>query len=67
MRTKIESCLVPNCGIASRTRGLCLNHYASAYNLVKAGHTSWEKLEAAGKVKPRVNHSVQDFFLEGSV
>lgn len=49
------TCLFPGCGRpVSRpaARGLCNPHFAVAFNLVTTGKTTWQALEAAGKVAP---------------
>lgn len=48
-----SACLVPGCGDdGERIRGVCRAHYAIALMLINRGKTTWERLEAAGKVKP---------------
>jgi|694.fasta_scaffold00471_7 hypothetical protein len=46
-------CLVPGCKNKAFSRGLCRFDYMSAWALVKAGDTTWEELEKAGKVLPK--------------
>ena len=49
-------CLTPECGASSHrnfggARGLCTACYQHARQGVKAGHTTWERLEKAGKTR----------------
>ena len=49
------TCLYPDCNALPFARGLCGTHYQAAFRLVKAGDTTWEKLERQGKAEaPRV-------------
>lgn len=43
-------CLVPDCGMESEVRGLCMRHYSYARYSIRMGRTSWPELEAQGKV-----------------
>jgi len=52
MSTK-SKCLVPGCKNKVLTRGICRFDYMSAWNLVKDGDITWDKLEKAGKVLPK--------------
>lgn len=45
-------CLNPKCQSKGTRRGLCLTCYQVARALVIANQTTWEALEAKGKVKP---------------
>ena len=49
-QTKERKCKAPGCTDQHKTRGLCEKHYLQARRLVKIGVTTWEALEAAGKV-----------------
>lgn len=44
-------CLNPNCKRKEKSRGLCTTCYDIAAKLVKAGRTTWEKLEGENKAK----------------
>jgi hypothetical protein len=46
-------CLTPECVRVALTRGLCAACYAVARGMVKDGVTTWEVLEANGKVLGR--------------
>jgi len=37
-------CMHPECQETAKARGLCANHYSQAWQLVKAGETTWEQL-----------------------
>jgi len=50
---KYQKCLNPTCENLEETRGLCNSCYAQARYFVKHGKTTWEKLEAEGKTKPK--------------
>lgn len=52
MKREKAKCLVPKCGRDAKSRGLCLKDYKAAAKFVKAGETTWEKMENAGKVSP---------------
>lgn len=52
-RQNVKGCLYPGCNGKHRTRGLCNNHYIAALGLVRAGLTTWAKLEAEGKSRVR--------------
>ena len=45
-------CLVPACVGIGSARGLCSSHFRLAFKLVKAGQTTWERLEATRKALP---------------
>jgi hypothetical protein len=45
-------CLNPKCQREAMTRGLCAACYVRANEVVRAGLTTWKKLEAAKKVLP---------------
>lgn len=51
------------CGRVKDSRGLCRNCYGKLLDQVKAGTTTWAKLEAAGKCLPakadRVRRSIE--------
>lgn len=47
-------CLRPGCGAKRRTRGLCEACYRIALTLTRAKRTTWEKLEAAGRITKMV-------------
>lgn len=51
------TCITPGCGNKDRSRGLCVNCYNTARNLVKVGRVTWEALEKKGKSKPLVRES----------
>lgn len=46
------TCLYPRCGASPHGRGLCVNHYNLALQLVRSGRTSWRELERSGKSQP---------------
>lgn len=46
------ACLTPECDRAAHARGLCRVCYAVALREVKAGRTTWQRLEAAGFCRP---------------
>lgn len=56
-------CLYPNCRKSVRSRGLCVNHYATTLRLVNRNLTTWEALEKAGKCKPSVRPREHAWFL----
>lgn len=43
-----KSCLFPECQGIRASRGLCINHYASAAKLIRKGRTTWEYLISKG-------------------
>jgi hypothetical protein len=45
-------CLNPKCQHEAKSRGLCSACYVRAHEVVKAGLTTWKKLEANGKILP---------------
>jgi hypothetical protein len=49
------NCIIDECDKLAARRGLCVYHYGFAYKLIKAGKTSWSKLEYLGsaQVSPR--------------
>ena len=49
-RKENENCMVPDCGRARRTRGLCGSHYAYTCLLVQSGRYTWNELVEKGKV-----------------
>lgn len=51
--TPDPKCVYPNCHRTRSVRGLCPPHYQAAQHYVKAGLTTWEKLEASGKSLPK--------------
>lgn len=63
----VAVCLTPECGKPGRTRGLCSRCYTVARRLVKDGRTTWDALEAKGRVsKParsRGKEAVESFLL----
>lgn len=46
-----KDCLYPGCINRVHSRGLCNSHYQQAWKYIKAGLTTWEELEAAGRVR----------------
>lgn len=46
-------CLAPGCKRKAVRRGNCATCYQGLYRLVKAGKTTWKKLEKAGRVLKR--------------
>jgi len=48
--TNNKTCIYPDCPSEFYSRGLCIKHYGVARRLVNASKTTWEKLEASGKV-----------------
>lgn len=55
METKLDKCLNPNCNRHVASRGLCITCYQSAASLVARKKTTWEALEADGKIKPKIS------------
>ena len=57
MTKEKAKCLRPDCTSKANARGLCTSCYQLAQQMVKAGQTTWEKLEATGKaikyIKPK--------------
>lgn len=49
----MTKCLNPNCSNEATTRGLCPTCRATVQRLVASGKTTYEKLEAAGKILPK--------------
>ena len=47
-----QKCLNPNCEKPAHSRGLCAACYVRANEVVRAGLTTWKKLEAAKRVLP---------------
>jgi hypothetical protein len=47
-----KKCLNPNCRNHAHTRGLCSACYVRANEVVRAGLTTWEKLETTKKILP---------------
>jgi hypothetical protein len=45
-------CASPGCGWVGVTRGCCPPHYRQLLALVRAGETTWEKLESQGRCRP---------------
>lgn len=45
-------CLTPDCGEASKSRGLCTNCYQLARFEIAKNRTNWEELEALGLARP---------------
>jgi hypothetical protein len=51
MPVKTSKCLYPKCGNSGdHSRGLCRNCYQRAAALVHLGKTTWDELEAHGKI-----------------
>ncbi len=48
MSTK-PRCLVPHCKNKPKSRGLCRRDYGIAFRMIRAGETTWEALEKAGR------------------
>lgn len=63
MEEKQEKCLNPACEQPGNIRGLCAKCYQTARVLVTRKQTTWEKLEAAGKSKPRWMGSKTKWFM----
>lgn len=53
VKSKYPICLYPVCEKEGYARGLCRNHYRQLGNFVRAGKTTWSKLEEDEKVLPR--------------
>jgi hypothetical protein len=53
-------CLVPGCPRPEDLRGLCARCYTHASQLVRDGLTTWEKLEAEGKARPKAKPAPSD-------
>jgi len=47
---RLKACRFPECEGRVHSRGLCRSHYQQAWRYVIEGETSWQKLEATGKV-----------------
>lgn len=61
-----EKCLNPNCQALANARGLCHSCYGVAHRLVNAKRTTWQDLEARGKVLPKTRNTVvKNWFMEG--
>jgi hypothetical protein len=50
--TEKTPCLRPGCDQPAKIRGLCKRDHSRAHRHVKAGKTTWEALEKAGKILP---------------
>jgi hypothetical protein len=61
---KADLCIRPGCNSPAKIKGLCLSDYTSAARLVKKGKTTWEELEAKGKVLPNKRGNKSKWFLE---
>jgi len=66
-RKENENCMVPDCGRAIRTRGLCAPHYAYTCHLVQSGKYTWHELVEKGKVGKtktgKINpHEIRNWF-----
>ena len=59
-----EKCLRPGCEREAKTRELCQSCYQGAHRLVKTGETTWEKLEKAGKARPKKGGELRQWLLE---
>jgi len=59
-------CLNPKCQHEAKARGLCNVCYVRANEVVRAGLTTWKKLEANGKILPsqRQKTSARKWLLE---
>lgn len=53
---RMQRCIVNGCKNPAKYRGLCRPCYCAAWRSIKAGETTWEKLEREKKVLPR-NHA----------
>jgi hypothetical protein len=49
----MDKCLHPECIREASTRGLCHQCHVNAAMLVHRGKTTWDDLEARGKVNPK--------------
>ncbi len=58
-------CLTPECGNEAETRGLCINCYRNASNLIRQGIIAgWEELIEIGMAKEKAtNRSRASLFL----
>lgn len=65
MNVKNEACLKPGCKRKVKSRGLCLACYKAAAKLIKAGGTTWEKLEKAGRSAILQRKSTVNWLLHG--
>lgn len=54
-------CLIEGCERKSKSRGLCVNCYTAAKNVVKAGKPTWGDLERRGLALPSKGGSVNAF------
>ena len=63
MKKSNSICLVPKCGEASTSRGLCQKCYQVCSQLVSRGKTTWDKLEKEAKIHPPKKHPKMDWFL----
>jgi len=52
----VTTCMVPDCekDTYGGSRGMCINHYSALSFQVLSGKTTWEKLEAEGRSKPKL-------------
>lgn len=57
-----HSCKFPDCEKKANARGLCDVHYTHAYLMVKRKKTTWDKLEKAGKVNPKIEKPAKPTF-----
>lgn len=48
-----KRCRIDGCRNPARYRGVCVSCYRAAWRAVKAGQTTWARLEAEGVVLPR--------------
>ena len=48
----VHKCLTEGCERLARTRGVCTLCYGRFYTLIRDGSSSFESLEAAGKLLP---------------
>jgi hypothetical protein len=60
MKTKKDKCLNPECKRPQYCRGLCFACYQYCRRIIAQGRASWEKLEAAGKVRPRAGREMAE-------
>ncbi len=48
-----ERCMVEGCNCVAYRRGNCVKHWRKMDTEVRAGRTTWAKLEEEGKVSPK--------------
>lgn len=64
VKASVNKCLRPDCVRVAEVRGLCTYCYQSAARAVRRGKTTWEKLQAAGKITESSRGRNERWFLE---